>query len=127
MVFGPNITDNCVPLREAIEERFKVPAISVTGTDEWLGEWTFAFPQGSVTDEPIFLADLIAGRGITEIGLLAEQSLIGESHLKKLRSACRRRGIRIVAEVEIVQTAQDINAAVQTLHEAKAGRSGRSP
>ena len=55
VVFGPNITDNCVPMREAIEERFKVPAISVTGTDDWLGEWTFAFPQGSMTDEPIFL------------------------------------------------------------------------
>ena len=58
VVFGPNITDNCVPVREAIEERFKVPAISVTGTDDWLGEWTFAFPQGSMTDEPIFVADL---------------------------------------------------------------------
>ena len=30
-VFGPHITDNCVPTREAIEERFKVPALSVTG------------------------------------------------------------------------------------------------
>ena len=36
----------------------RCPAISVTGTDDWLGEWTFAFPQGSMTDEPIFLADL---------------------------------------------------------------------
>ncbi len=101
MVFGPNITDNCVPMREAIEERFKVPAISVTGTDDWLGEWTFAFPQGSMTDEPIFLADLVAKRGLTEIGVLVEQSLIGESYLKNLRSACapqgysdRRRGRR---------------------------------
>ncbi|MDT5137414.1 MAG: branched-chain amino acid transport system substrate-binding protein, partial [Mycobacterium sp.] len=91
-----------------------------TGTDDWLGEWTFAFPQGSMTDEPIFLADLIAKRGLAEIGVLVEQSLIGESYLKNLRSACRRKGIRIVAEVAIAQTAQDINAAVQTLHEAKA-------
>jgi ABC-type branched-subunit amino acid transport system substrate-binding protein len=51
---------------------------------------------------------------------LVEQSLIGESYLKNLRSACRRKGIRVVAEVAIAQTAQDINAAVQTLHEAKA-------
>ncbi len=86
VVFGPNITDNCVPVREAIEERFKVPAISVTGTDDWLGEWTFAFPQGSMTDEPIFLADLVAKRGLTEIGVLVEQSLIGESYLKNLRT-----------------------------------------
>src|SRR3982074_3798802 len=31
-VFGPHITDNCVPTREAIEQRFHVPAISVTGS-----------------------------------------------------------------------------------------------
>lgn len=73
-----------------------------------------------MTDEPIFLADLIAKRGLAEIGVLVEQSLIGESYLKNLRSACRRKGIRIAAEVAIAQTAQDINAAVQTLHEAKA-------
>lgn len=73
-----------------------------------------------MTDEPIFLADLIAKRGLAEVGVLVEQSLIGESYLKNLRSACRRKGIRIVAEVAIAQTAQDINAAVQTLHEAKA-------
>ena len=120
VVFGPHITDNCVPTREAIEERFKVPAISVTGTDDWLGEWTFAFPQGSMTDEPIFIADLVAKRGLSEIGVLVEQNLIGESYLKNLRSACRRKGIRIVAEAAIAQTAQDINEAVRTLHDAKA-------
>ena len=45
-VFGPAITDNAVPTREAIEQRFQVPAISVTGTEDWLGEWTFALPAG---------------------------------------------------------------------------------
>ena len=120
VVFGPNITDNCVPMREAIEERFKVPAISVTGTDDWLGEWTFSFPQGSMTDEPIFLTDLVAKRGLNEIGVLVEQNLIGESYLKNLRSACARKGVRIVAEAATAQTAQDINEAVSTLYEAKA-------
>ncbi|MCX4091006.1 ABC transporter substrate-binding protein [Nocardia sp. alder85J] len=121
VIFGPNITDNAVPVREAIEERFRVPAISVTGTDDWLGEWTFSFPQGSMTDEPIFLVDLIAKRGISTIGVLAEQSLIGESYLRNLRNVARRKSIRIVAEAVIAQTAQDITAAVRTLHEAGAG------
>lgn len=120
VVFGPFITDNCVPMREAIEERFRVPSVSVTGTDDYLGEWTFSFPQGSMTDEPIFMVDLAAKRGLTEVGVLVEQSLIGESYLKNLRSACARKGVRIVAEAAIAQTAQDINAAVQTLYEAKA-------
>ena len=52
--------------------------------------------------------------------MLVEQSLIGESYLKNLRTACPRKGIRIVAEVAVAQTAQDINEAVRTLHDAKA-------
>src|SRR5499426_2325699 len=94
-IFGPSITDNAVPTREAIEQRFHVPAVSVTGTDDWLGEWTFAFPQGSLSDEPIFWADLLAKGGHTEVGVLIEQSLIGETYLKNFRKACRNAGIRI--------------------------------
>jgi branched-chain amino acid transport system substrate-binding protein len=120
VVFGPHITDNCVPTREAIEERFRVPAIAVTGTDDWLGEWTFSFPQGSMTDEPIFWSDLLAKGGHSEVGVLVEQSLVGESYLKNFRKACASKGIRIVAEASIAQTAQDINDAVRTLYESKA-------
>src|SRR5262249_32211882 len=56
-IFGPSLTDNAVPMRGAIEQRFGVPAVSVTGSDDWLGEWTFSFPQGSLTEEPIFWVD----------------------------------------------------------------------
>jgi hypothetical protein len=118
-VFGPGITDNCVPTREAIEERFHVPALSMTGTDNWLGEWTFSLPQGSMTDEPIFWADLLARAGQTEVGLLIERSLVGESYLHNFRRASARAGVRIVAEEWVPQTAQDIGRAVRKLHEAK--------
>jgi branched-chain amino acid transport system substrate-binding protein len=119
-VFGPAITDNCVPTREAIEQRFQVPAISVTGTEDWLGEWTFSLSMGSMTDEPIFWADLLAKGGHAEAGLLVEQSLVGQSYATTFRRACRQRGIRIVAEEVVPQTAQDISRALHALCEAKA-------
>jgi ABC-type branched-subunit amino acid transport system substrate-binding protein len=118
-VFGPAITDNCVPTREAIEERFHVPAMSMTGTDDWLGEWTFSLPQGSMTDEPIFWAHLLAQAGQMEVGALVERSLVGESYIRNFRAACRAQGIRIVAEESIAQTAQDIGDAVRKLYDAK--------
>jgi len=118
-VFGPSITDNCVPTKEAIEARFHVPAISVTGTEDWLGEWTFSLSMGSMTDEPIFWAHLLAKGGHNDIGVLVEQSLVGESYIKSFRTACRAKGLRIVAEEPIAQTAQDISGAVRALHEAK--------
>jgi ABC-type branched-subunit amino acid transport system substrate-binding protein len=119
-VFGPAITDNCVPTREAIEQRFQVPAISVTGTEDWLGEWTFSLSMGSMTDEPIFWADLLAKGGHAEAGLFVEQSLVGQSYATTFRRACRQRGIRIVAEEVVPQTAQDVSRALHALYEAKA-------
>src|SRR5262245_46772690 len=113
VIFGPSISDNCVPTREAIEQRFRVPAVSVTGTDDWLGEWTFSFPQGSLSDEPIFWADLLAKGQHTEVGVLIEQSLVGETYLNNFRRACRHSHIRIVAEERIAQTAQDVGDAVR--------------
>ena len=120
LVFGPHITDNAVPTREAIETRFRVPAVSVTGSEDWLGEWTFSFSMGSMTDEPIFWADLLAKGGYGEVGVLVEQSLVGESYLRSFRQACKHKNIRIVAEASIAQTAQDVSEAVGSLHAAKA-------
>ena len=82
LVFGPHITDNAVPTREAIEQRFRVPAISVTGTEDWLGEWTFAFPQGSLTDEPIFWADLLA-KGRAPRGRRPGRAVAGRRELRQ--------------------------------------------
>ena len=118
-VFGPAITDNAVPTREVIE-RFQVPAISVCGAEEWLGEWTFALPQGSMTDEPIYWAKLLAERGLTEVGVLIEGSLIGESYARNFRKACTAHGIRVVAEERIAQTAQDVRDAVSRVRDARA-------
>ena len=92
-IFGPRITDNCVPVKEAIEERFRVPAISVTGTDDWLGEWTFSLSDG-IDDRRARSSgrDLLAKAGHTEVGVLVEQSLVGESYIKNFRNACRGQG-----------------------------------
>ncbi len=119
VVFGPSITDNAVPTREAIEQRFRVPAVSVTGSEDWLGEWTFAFPMGSLTEEPIFWVDLLAKGGHKEVGVLIEQSLVGETYLKSFQHACRGTDIRIVAEERIAQTAQDVRAAVEKVRDVE--------
>lgn len=117
-VYGPAISDNAVPCREAIETRFRVPAISVTGTEDWLGEWTFALPQGSLTDEPVIWAELIAKRGLKTVGVVIERSLVGESYIRNFRQACKAKGLRIVVEETIAQTAQDVGKAIERIHAA---------
>ena len=81
VVFGPHITDNCVPTREAIEERFKVPAISVTGTDDWLGEWIVLLSAGIDDRRTDFSGRTCSPRaGTTDVGVLIEQTLVGETY-----------------------------------------------
>jgi len=118
-VFGPNISENTIPLRAEIEKRFRVPAISLCGADDWLGEWTFALPAGSMTDEPILIAHLIARAGLESAGVLVERSLIGQLYLRGFRDACRDAGIALVAEETIAQIDQDIEGAVRAIHKAK--------
>ena len=118
-IFGPHIGDNSVAIREALDERFRVPAISVTGSDEALSEWFFTFPMGSHFDEAMFWADLLVKGGHNDVGVLVERSLVGEAYLGNFRKACARRGIRVAAEAYIAQTAQDVTDAVRSLYEAK--------
>src|SRR5262245_48403098 len=58
-VIGPHISENAVVMREEVERNFRVPAISVCGSEEWLGEWTFLLNNGSMSDEPILWAHLM--------------------------------------------------------------------
>jgi hypothetical protein len=115
-VFGPSVTENAVPLREEIESRFRVPAISACGSEDWPGEWTFFLPMGSMSDEPIFWAHLLAKAGQMTAGVLVERSLIGEQYLTGFRRACATEGIQIVGEQLISQTGEGASAAVRKLY-----------
>ncbi len=109
----------CARTRKPSSTRFQVPAISVTGSEEWLGEWTFSLSMGSMTDEPIFWAELLAKDGHTEVGALIEASLVGESYIRNFRKAAAAKGIRVAIEERIPQTAQDITEQVRALKQSK--------
>jgi branched-chain amino acid transport system substrate-binding protein len=118
-VFGPMISESAVPLREAIEERFRVPAISWCGADEWHGEWTFSLSNGSLTDEPYVIANLIAQRGLTKVAVSFERSLIGQKYLASFRDGCRVEGLSITCEAAIAQSGVDATDVVRALHDSK--------
>ena len=73
--------------------------------------------MGSMSDEPVFWANLCASGGHQDVGVLVEQSLVGESYIRNFRRACPSLGIRIVAEERIPQTAQDVHTAVRALQD----------
>ena len=115
-VFGPMISESAVPLREAIEDRFRIPAISWCGADEWHGEWTFSLSNGSLTDEPYVIANLIAQQSYRRVAVSYERSLIGQKYLSSFRDACRVEGLTITGVEAIAQSGVDATEVVNVLH-----------
>jgi ABC-type branched-subunit amino acid transport system substrate-binding protein len=119
-VYGPHVSENVAAVRDAIERDFRVPSLGVYGSDDGLGKWTFALPNGSMTDEPIIWAHLIAKSGHRRAGVLVERSFTGQEHLRSFKKACRDEGITIVAEESIAQTGRGLKDEVFKLHESGA-------
>ena len=119
-IIGPHISENAVAMRDEIERRFRVPSISVCGSEDFLGEWTFLLNNGSMSDEPILQAHFMAKAGQSKAGVLFERSYIGQAFLGHFRRAAAFEGVQIVAEEAIAQTGQDITDAVNALHAAGA-------
>ena len=119
-VFGPAITDNAVPTREAIEERFQAAGDQRVRRRGMAGRVDVRAAAGLDDRRADLLGDLLAERGHTEVGVLIEGSLIGESYARNFRKACATSGIRVVAEERIAQTAQDVGDAVRRVRDAQA-------
>lgn len=119
-VYGPNISDNAVPVREEIERRFEVPALSLCGSEDWMGEWTFALPNGSMTDEPILWAQLLRKSEQLSVGVLVERNYIGEHYHLNFRQAAQSEGVHIVAEESIAQTGSNLDSAIASMRNAGA-------
>ena len=117
-IVGPNISDNSIPAKKLIE-KLEIPVIAMSGAEEWMGYWTFALTAGSMVDEPRAWAHLVAKRGLKTVGVVYEQSLVGQTYLLNLRNACRIEGVRILAEEAISQVALDVDGAIKKLYDAK--------
>jgi branched-chain amino acid transport system substrate-binding protein len=118
VIIGPMVSENAVPIREYLEREGRTPAISWCGTDDWLGEWGFGLSCGSLTDEPHVIANLVAHAGRRRVGVLVEESLIGEQYLSFFRRAAKVEGLSIVVEERIPATEHDMADAAARLHAA---------
>lgn len=115
MIFGPLISENAVPLREHVEALGQVPLLSMMGSEDFLGPWTFALNNGSLQEEPGVIASVIGFAGHRRISVVHEQSLVGNQYLDFFRQACRDTGLEIVAEVGVPQVETDKSRVVRAL------------
>jgi hypothetical protein len=98
VVCGPQISENTSAAKEEIQRRFRVPAITMAGSDKWLGEWTLNLCNGSMSDEPAFIAALCKRHGHKTVAVVIERSTIGHEYLAFFRQFAAAEGLRIVCE-----------------------------
>jgi branched-chain amino acid transport system substrate-binding protein len=115
VIFGPQVSENAVPLRRYVEELAEVPCISMGGTESMLSEWLFGLPAGSLEEEPIIMATIAQLDGCRTVGIAFEDSLVGHEYLRTTRAACADAGLRILAEVPIPQVEAEKSAAMAVL------------
>ncbi len=115
VIFGPQVSENGVALRDHVERSAQVPIITMAGSETMLGEWVFGLPAGSLEEEPIVMATVAALDGCRTVGVAFENSLIGREYLRTTRKACHDAGLAITAEVAIPQVAADQSAAMRLL------------
>jgi ABC-type branched-subunit amino acid transport system substrate-binding protein len=119
VVYGPCVSENAVTMREHIETVGQVPTISWAGSENFLGQWCFELNNGSLTEEPPVLVNILAQEGVDRVGVIVGRSLIGQEYLEGFRAACPAEAIDIVAQVSVPQVQDGKREAVERLHRYK--------
>ncbi len=112
IIFGPMITENGTPLMPYVERLAEVPIVAMAGTERMLGEWVFALNNGSMADETLIIASVVALDGHRSVAITMDadrsgggvtnvRSMIGQEYLQFARSAVDEAGLHTVAEVPI--------------------------
>ena len=115
VIFGPYVSENVVPLRDHVEARAEVAIITMAASEGALGEWCFALNNGSMSEEPVILGEVIRRDGHRTVAIAYESSLIGQEYLGHAERAYRNAGLEIVARVAVPQVESDKLAAVTEL------------
>nr|WP_090277665.1 ABC transporter substrate-binding protein [Mycolicibacterium komanii]CRL72517.1 amino acid ABC transporter substrate-binding protein [Mycolicibacterium komanii] len=118
VIFGPYVSDNAVPLSAHANRVAKVPNLILSGSEEALGEWTFALNNGSMPEEPVMLAAVMLGDARSRIAIAYEASLIGKEYLAFAEKAYSAAGLKVVATAAIPQVEADKAAVVAELRAA---------
>lgn len=118
VIFGPYVSDNAVPLSAHANRVGKVSNLILSGSEEALGEWTFALNNGSMPEEPVMLAAVMLGDERSRIAIAYEASLIGKEYLAFAEKAYSAAGLKVVATAAIPQVEADKAAVVAELRAA---------
>jgi branched-chain amino acid transport system substrate-binding protein len=119
-VAGPMTTDNCLAVLPEVL-RQGVPAVTICGTQLWVGRPAFNLSNGGMGDEPAVMASWLRNQGHSRIAVLKDSpSQIGEEYTEYFRYAAALEGLSIILETPISPVAPQelVSEAVASLQQA---------
>jgi ABC-type branched-subunit amino acid transport system substrate-binding protein len=113
-ILGPAISDNAIVARP-LADAAGIATLNYSGTDESRSECGFHFQIGSLEDEPAFLANDLAERGLTRVALIQDSSYIGRRMSEFFEDACAVAGLSLAARTTTAVDVVDARGAVATV------------
>lgn len=100
-ICGPTTTDNCLSVLDTVEQE-EVPVVTICGTNKFGGRYAFNVSNGSLADEPAYMASWLASQGHRKIAVIRDYpSKIGLEYSRFLEFACQLYGLEIVGVANI--------------------------
>jgi ABC-type branched-subunit amino acid transport system substrate-binding protein len=120
-IAGPFTTDNSIAILSTIEE-LKVPAISICGSQRFLGDFAFQIPNGGMADEPAVMGAWLRANGHKNVVVITElPSQIAEEYCEWFRYTAQFEGISIMNQLAVPTqaTQEEVSAAMARAKSAK--------
>jgi ABC-type branched-subunit amino acid transport system substrate-binding protein len=117
-IIGPSISDNGLLVRDWAEQA-RVPCVNYTGGERTRGEFMFHYQVGSLAEEPVVLAEHLAGRGLRSAAMVHDRSPVGHGYASSFEDACERAGIELLGRAAISPLAEYAGALLDRLRQAK--------
>jgi hypothetical protein len=94
-------------------ERRQVPVVSTNGAKPFHSYYGFTLGNGGVSEEGAICAGWLREKGFQRVAAVTEISPGGDEYAKAFRAAAKRNGVKLVADVLVDQTGDDLADALR--------------
>lgn len=95
-IAGPFTTDNSMAVLDLVES-YRIPTVTICGTQNFVGQYAFNTSNGNLADEPAYIAAWLKSRGHKKVAVIRDYpSKIGVEYHRFFEYAAQQFGIEIV-------------------------------
>jgi ABC-type branched-subunit amino acid transport system substrate-binding protein len=114
LILGPTISDNGLIVRD-LADQAGLPCINFTGGERTRSEFMFHYQVGSLAEEPLLLAELLAHRGLVRPAVVYDRSPVGRQYAEAFDAGAARHQLSITASTSVSPVSSAVDDVVAGL------------